>query len=112
VLQVLTDKDAAGAADLVAQRDADKDLFETTFPLSAELQAYGDKFKPGETTRYVFIEARADSHATRNQSHIAAVMDLHNDQGTEVVQPMAWYDRAPWAEPAAAPHDAGEGQGK
>jgi general secretion pathway protein K len=112
VLQVLTGKDAAGAAELVAQRDAEKDLFAETFPtlLVPELAAFGEKMKPGDT-RVVFIEARADTRVERNRSHIAAIVNLHGE-GVEGVQPMAWFDRAPWTEPIAKPHAAQPSEGK
>jgi type II secretory pathway component PulK len=114
VIQVLTDLDAAGAAELVAERDAEKDLFAEVFPtkLSAELQQFAERISPKGDTRVVFIEARADTRVERNRSHIAAIVDLHSDQGAEIVQPMAWFDRAPWTEPIARPHDPRQGEGK
>jgi general secretion pathway protein K len=107
VLEVLTG-DAAKAAELVALRDADKTIFAATvlnFPLAPECESIRNNVKPSDS-KVVFIEARADTQAPRNRAHIAAVVDLHSEQGTEVVQPMAWFDRAPWTEPIAGPQES------
>ena len=102
VLQVLSGKDAAGVAELVAQRDATEDdagddIWAQTFPLAPELEQFrADHFSTEEKTRRVFLEARADLRADRNQSHIATVVDINSEAGAEAITTMHWFDRAPW----------------
>jgi hypothetical protein len=42
----------------------------------------------------VFIEAKANAAVPRNQSHVAAVADLHG--GETLPRIIRWIDRAPW----------------
>lgn len=117
VLQVLTGGDAAGAAELLAQRDTEEDLFTQTFQAllmreNPELAPFAQTNFVADDSKLVFIEARADVRATRNQAHIAAVVDLKSDSGAEVVQPLHWFDRAPWTGHLPGLNDVREGEAK
>jgi general secretion pathway protein K len=99
VLQVLLDVDAAEAADLVAQREADPVGF---LPLvKARLVAIDPGLaEEGEgivdqAATTLRIEARADLNDERNQARVAAVVNLAPD-ASEGVRILRWLDRAPW----------------
>lgn len=49
-----------------------------------------------EAARIVYVEARADTAHERNQSTVAAVIDLSDEVGDGPV-PLRWFDRAPWS---------------
>jgi len=108
VLQALLGVDADTAADLVAQRETDSNAF------IQQVQAQvGDPHLGGiltgdtEEPRTVLLEGRADTQAPRNQSSIAAVVDLtaESAEGARVIR---WLDRAPWTG-AILPGSAGQG---
>jgi len=100
VLQALLGVDADTAADLVAQRDTDETGFEQQ--VTAQLadlhlvQLTGlQPNDPKEEPRTVLLEGRADTQAQRNQSSVAAVVDL-TAESAEGARVLRWLDRAPW----------------
>src|SRR5207249_6299676 len=76
VLQVLLGLDAAAAADLVASRDTEGPGFLPR--IQAQLMAVDPHLASLITAekheaQVIYIEARADTHTTRNQSRVACV---------------------------------------
>ncbi len=99
VLQALLGIDAQTAQDLIAERDSDPEglLLKVNTQLSLtnpELEKLFQDFSP----KTVLIEARADIAEERNQSRVAAVVELSSDD-TEGVKVLRWLDRAPWGGP-------------
>lgn len=97
VLQALLGIEQPEAEDLVQQRDQDTEGF------SAQLQVLGSNLAPelagifvDQDPSVVTMEARADLHDERNQSRIAAIVDLTGEltDGAKIVR---WMDRAPWS---------------
>ena len=96
VLQALLGVDADTAADLITQRDTDSNAF--LQQIAAQVGGPGDVaalLHDSEEPRTVLLEGRADTQAQRNQSSIAAVVDLtaESAEGARVIR---WLDRAPW----------------
>ena len=95
VLQALLGFDADTAADLVAQRDTDSTGFfqqittQVADPHLVQLMVE-------EEPRTVLLEGRADTQAQRNQSAVAAVVDL-SSESAEGARVLRWLDRAPWS---------------
>ena len=95
VLQALLGLDADTAADLVAQRDTDSTGFfqqittQVADPHLVQLMVE-------EEPRTVLLEGRADTQAQRNQSAVAAVVDL-SSESAEGARVLRWLDRAPWS---------------
>ena len=95
VLQALLGFDADTAADLVAQRDTDSTSFfqqittQVSDPHLVQLMVE-------EEPRTVLLEGRADTQAQRNQSAVAAVVDL-SSESAEGARVLRWLDRAPWS---------------
>ncbi len=97
VLEALFGLEPQEAADLIEQRKgADGETF---LPL---LQAAVTSRDPTlaenivwEAARIVYVEARADTARERNQSTVAAVVDL-SDEISDGPNPLRWFDRAPW----------------
>src|SRR5437667_22392 len=95
VLQALLGLDADTAADLVAQRDTDSTSFfqqittQVSDPHLVQLMVE-------EEPRTVLLEGRADTQAQRNQSAVAAVVDL-SSESAEGARVLRWLDRAPWS---------------
>jgi hypothetical protein len=102
VVQALIGCDAATAEDMIAQRDSDPETFLAT--LSAQLVGINgpedsvDGFLVNAPAHTVAVEARADTSQQRNQSNVAAVIELSADEfdGPKVLR---WVDRAPWTGP-------------
>jgi len=97
VLEVLFGLEPQEAADLIEQRrGADGDTF---LPLLQGTLASRDPTMSEqlvwEAARIVYVEARADTSRERNQSTVAAVVDL-SDEISEGPNPLRWFDRAPW----------------
>ena len=95
VLQALLGLDPDSAADLVAQRDTDSTGFfqqittQVADPHLVQLMVE-------EEPRTVLLEGRADTQAQRNQSAVAAVVDL-SAESAEGARVLRWLDRAPWS---------------
>jgi general secretion pathway protein K len=96
VFQIVLGVDAAAAADLVSQRGDDASGF------LPQIQAQVSTLDPhlatllvNEAPHIVTIEARADLADPRNQSRVAAVVDISWDasEGAKVIR---WLDRAPF----------------
>src|SRR5262245_54033275 len=96
VLQALLGIDAQTAQDLIAQRDTDPDgvLLQANAQLSA-IDANLQNFFVNVDPRTVMIEANADLTDERNQSHVAAVVELTSED-TDGAKIIRWLDRAPW----------------
>jgi type II secretory pathway component PulK len=112
VLQVLLGLDAAAAADMVANRDAEGPGFLPR--IQAQLTAVDPHLASLVTAekheaQVISIEARADTHASRNQSWVACVADV-GSQANEGVRILRWFDRAPWAAPLPGNGEAGTGE--
>jgi type II secretory pathway component PulK len=60
-----------------------------------------------EAARIVSVDARADTSRERNQSTVAALVDL-TDELSDGPNPLRWFDRAPWA--GSLPHGSGPSQ--
>lgn len=104
VMRVLLQTDEAAVEELLALRETDKGAFPAAFQTAilqtalGELAAFvSELFPEVEEHRLVFVEAKADVGAERNQSHIAAVADLESDVGDFRVAILNWFDRAPWS---------------
>jgi len=96
VLQALLGIDADAATDLVAQRDTDSNAFiQQIMPHVGGPGSVANLLPDSEEARTVLLEGRADTQAARNQSSIAAVVDLtaESAEGARVIR---WLDRAPW----------------
>src|SRR5213594_3679360 len=94
VLQAILGIDPDTAADLVAQRETDSNGFVqqvTTHVADAHLA----QLMVEEEPRTVLLEGRADTQAPRNQSSVAAVVDL-TAESAEGARVLRWLDRAPW----------------
>ena len=108
VLQALLGVDADTAADLVAQRETDSNAFiQQVQAQVVDPHLGGILTGDTEEPRTVLLEGRADTQAPRNQSSIAAVVDLtaESAEGARVIR---WLDRAPWTG-AILPGSAGQG---
>jgi general secretion pathway protein K len=108
VLQALLGVDADTAADLVTQRETDSNAFIQQVTAHAAGPAnVGNLMQDSEEPRTVLLEGRADTQAQRNQSSIAAVVDLtaESAEGARVIR---WLDRAPWTG-AILPGSTGQG---
>jgi general secretion pathway protein K len=97
VLEVLFGFEPQEAADLIEQRKgADGATF---LPLLQGALASRDPTMSQqlvwEAARIVYVEARADTSRERNQSTVAAVIDL-SDEISDGPNPLRWFDRAPW----------------
>ena len=97
VLQALLGVDQAEAEELLLLRDSDGESFQV------QLQALAGNLSPemagvfvDQEPAVVLMEARADVGRERNQSRVAAVVDLTSElaDGAKIVR---WMDRAPWA---------------
>jgi len=99
VLQALLGIDAQTAQDLIAERDADPEgvLLKANAQLSA-IDPTLQNFFVNVAPQTVRIDARADMAEERNQSHVAAIVDLTSED-TEGVKILQWLDRAPWSGP-------------
>ena len=111
VLQVLLGLDAAAAADLVASRDTEGPGFLPR--IQAQLMAVDPHLASLITAekheaQVIYIEARADTHTTRNQSRVACVSDV-GSQASEGIRILRWFDRAPWVAPLPGSGEAGTG---
>jgi general secretion pathway protein K len=96
VLQALLNVDAASAAELVAQRGADAAGFLTQVQAQlAAIDPLAARRLTDDEPTVVQIEARADLEDARNQSRVAAVIDLSAEL-TEGARILRWLDRAPW----------------
>src|SRR5207245_7749909 len=107
-LQALLGVDADTAADLVAQRETDSNAFiQQVQAQVVDPHLGGILTGDTEEPRTVLLEGRADTQAPRNQSSIAAVVDLtaESAEGARVIR---WLDRAPWTG-AILPGSAGRG---
>ena len=96
VLQALLGVDADTAADLVAQRDTDDTGFkQQVLAQLADPHLIDLANQADEEPRTVLLEGRADTQVQRNQSSVAAVVDLtaESAEGARVIR---WLDRAPW----------------
>ena len=97
VLQALLGTDPA--ADLVEQRNNGVPIIDT---IKAQLTpidpVLASRVASAQAPRVVRLEAYADVTQQRNQSHVAAVVDLaaEGGEGTRVLR---WLDRAPWEGP-------------
>jgi general secretion pathway protein K len=97
VLEALFGLDADEAANLIEQRkEADGATF---LPLLQSALASRDPTMSEnlvwQAARIVYVEARADTAHERNQSTVAAVVDL-SDEISDGPNPLRWFDRAPW----------------
>lgn len=96
VVQVLLNKTPEEADELIAQRQDDLAGFSVRF--QAELIAIDPSLEGlvgDKPASLVFVEARADTSNPRNQSTVAAVVNLSSDEfeGPKIIR---WFDRAPW----------------
>ena len=108
VLQALLGVDADTAADLITQRDTDNTGFMQQITALVGAGGVDPNLFPEEEARTVMLEGRADTQAQRNQSSVAAVVDLtaESAEGARVIR---WIDRAPWT--GAIVPGAATGQG-
>jgi type II secretion system (T2SS) protein K len=81
----------------------------------------GEGFEPEQDTALILVEGRADTSAPRNQSRVAAVVQLAEpancelsfcrEQVTDGITMLRWFDRGPWSydemQPAPAAEDPG-----
>ena len=95
VLQALLGVDADTAADLVAQRETDETGFKQQVTAQLTDPHLLQLTEPEEGPRTVLLEGRADTRAQRNQSSVAAVVDL-TTESAEGARVLRWLDRAPW----------------
>jgi general secretion pathway protein K len=109
VLQALLGIDTAAATDLAGQRDNDASSFLPQ--LQAQLSAVDPHLRDvlvNEPPTVLMLEARGDMQDPRNQSRVAAVVDIasNTSEGAKIVR---WLDRAPWegAIPAGEPGEDG-----
>lgn len=96
VLQVVLNKTPEEAEELIQQREDDLAGFAVRF--QAELIAIDPSLEGlvgDKAASLVFVEARADTSHPRNQSNVAAVVNLTSDEfeGPKIIR---WFDRAPW----------------
>jgi general secretion pathway protein K len=96
VLQAILGIDAIDAEEMLKLRADDGEAFQL------QLQAQAANLNPelagvfvDQEPAVVFMEARADTREERNQSRVAAVVDLTSElaDGAKIVR---WMDRAPW----------------
>ncbi len=97
VLEAVFGLDPDEAANLIDQRKGSDG--ETFLPLLQGALASRDPTMSDklvwEAARIVFVEARADTARERNQSTVAAVVDL-TDEVSDGPNPLRWFDRAPF----------------
>jgi general secretion pathway protein K len=115
VLQVLLGLDADGAAEMATLRDTDSNAFITRLiaqmsTAARDLSGLSIEQQGEDDPRTVMIEAKGDSTAARNQSNVAAIIDLSNEsaEGAKVIR---WFDRAPW-DGAIVPGGPARGDGE
>ena len=111
VLQVLLGLDATAVGDLIAERDTEGPGFLPR--IQAQLMAVDPHLASLITpekheAQIIYIEARGDTHASRNQSRVACVADV-GSQASEGVRILRWFDRAPWAAPLPGRGEGGTG---
>jgi type II secretory pathway component PulK len=98
VLQALLNIDAEQAAELIEMRE---EQGETVFlpQVIGQLRTldptFDEKLFDAGSAKIVRVEARADVSVPRNQSRVAAVIELTSDL-TEGPRIIRWFDRAPW----------------
>jgi general secretion pathway protein K len=95
VLQALLGVDADTAADLVSQRETDETGFKQQVDAQLADPHLMELTKSEQQPRTVLLEGRADTQAQRNQSSVAAVVDL-SAESAEGARVLRWLDRAPW----------------
>ncbi len=96
VIQVLLNKTPEEADELLATRE--DDLAGFTLRFQSELIAVDPSLEglvSDRAAQLVYVESRADTRDPRNQSVVAAVVNLASDEfeGPKILR---WFDRAPW----------------
>lgn len=96
VLQALLGIDQVDAEEMLHVRDEDGEAFQVQLQaLSGNVGAEMAGVFVDQEPAVVLMEARADVREERNQSRVAAVVDLTSElaDGAKIVR---WMDRAPW----------------
>ncbi len=108
VLQALLGVDADTAAEMANDRDTlgptSPEFLNRITALASAVGATGNGIAEVFTQdtadnepRYVLLEGKADTQATRNQSNVAAILDLSGEESAEGARVFQWLDRAPWS---------------
>jgi type II secretory pathway component PulK len=91
LLPAMTPEDTADALD---ERDADPEGMKLR--IAAEIEAaipgISDEVLTADEPKFVRVEARADTRAERNRAAVAAVVELGDSEGPQILM---WLDRAP-----------------
>jgi general secretion pathway protein K len=81
-------------ADLMEQRDEDPEGMKLVIAseIEAAIPGISDQVLTSEEPKYIRVEARADVRAERNRAAVAAIVELGDNEGPQVLR---WLDRAP-----------------